>query len=246
MAETNHTSSATNHDHEASSPNVPLNANTAPEGLSRRTLMQLATSAAAIPAVALLPTPAAGAVVDRTAWDRAVAELRCAEANLSRISPIHDAAFDAAEAMCPRRAEFFSRYDLGCYADESRGREHNLAAAWLTIVRERGIATPIQDPTQSREVTSEARRVVDEFDAWRRRRDEAHAFHRCDEIDKQWEAAVDRVYDAREALLKSDAPDESALLLKLEILTKLMDGEQDLPHVKQLQTDAQRLLNAVN
>src|SRR4051794_16626258 len=101
---------------------VPSNAAPAArEGLSRRSAMtMLSAAAAAAPAVGFLPAfPVSAAVVtalppDHHAWDFALARLRSVEAEYQRFSPLHSAAFDAAEAECPYRRDFFSRYGLGC------------------------------------------------------------------------------------------------------------------------------------
>lgn len=213
-------------------------------GISRRDAMNMMTAVAAVPAVSMVPMAPAMASLkaDRTAWDRAVAHLRAAQSEYERIDPLRSAAFEAAEAECPRRAEFFSRYNLGCYDDQEKGREWNFAAAHITVVTERTAALRrALTPEEAKDATAQAKRIVDEFDDWVRRRGRAHARHDCEALEARFNAVVDRHYDAQDALLATEAPDHAAVLAKLEILVSMMDGQDDQKRVVAIRDDARRL-----
>lgn len=182
---------------------------------------------------------------DRAAWDRAVAYLRAVQAEYDLINPQHTAAFGAAEAICPREGEFYSRYGLGWYEEEATGRERNFYAARTTVVAERsrdlGRALTLDE---AKKAAAEARGAVDQFEAHLKRRDEVHAQYDCDGWENRFDAVVDRRWKAQNAVLRTKAPDQEAMLFKLELLAGIMDGEQDQQRVIAIRDDARRLLAA--
>jgi hypothetical protein len=190
-----------------------------------------------------ITAPAAREV--RVAWDRAIDDLRGVEEEYARVNPQHTAAFEAAEADCPRESEFFSRYNLGCYEDEGKGRVRNFRAARIALVTERcrELGRLLTD-TEAQEAAAEAERVVSEFDAWAKRRDEAHERHQCDMWETRFDALVDKRWAAQQAVINAEAPDLNAMLVKLELLASVMDGEVDQARVAAIRDDARRLLAA--
>jgi hypothetical protein len=217
--------------------------------ISRRTAMTMMSAVATVPATAFIPTASKASTrpVSRAAWDTRLGRLQAIQAEYDEINAAHSAAFDAAEAECPREEEFFRRYNLGCYDDKARGRERNERTAAWAIYSER-LAALVRSGSERRNLTDEeieeakrdAEKVVDRFDAWCTARDEAHDRHHCDQWERRFDALFDRRYKAQEAVLATPAPDQTALLVKFDILTAMMDGEQDLSRVELLQADARR------
>lgn len=189
-------------------------------------------------------TPASACGV-RAAWDQAVAHLRLVEEEFAHMSAQHTAAFEAAQAACPREAEFFSRYGLGCWENEDKGRALNLGAARAAVIRERcrdlgRMLTAEED----QHATAAAEHVVTSFDEWRKRYEEAHKRHHCDLWQERFDAVVDKRWSAQQAVIDAEAPDLQALLVKLEILIGMMDGQEDLGRVIAIREDARRLVAA--
>ena len=255
MAATNLTSSTTNGDPKASSPSVPSDAApTAGEGLSRRKLMQLAPTAAAVPLVGFLSAmPAAAAHTDRSAWNAVVDRLKCVQAEFARIEPQYTAAFDAAEAACPRKGEFFSRFGLGRYSDPVRDRERNERSAHEALYGER-LQELLRSDSVRRYLTdeevdlakSDAKKIVDEFDDHCARRDEAHELHNCDQWEERFNAIFCKRWEAQRAFLTTRAPDQEAVLAKLVLLADIMEGEQDQERVVGIRDDMRRLMTAIH
>jgi hypothetical protein len=212
--------------------------------------MQLAPTAAAVPLVGFLPAlPAAAARVDGSPWNAAVARLNRVQAEYARVDGPHTAAFDAAEAACPRQGEFFSRFGLGYHSDPVHGRERNERAAHEALYRER-LQQLLRSNSDRRYLTDEevdqakldAKKIVDEFDEHCRRRDEAHELYNCDEWEERFDAITDKRWEAQRALLMAAAPDQDAVLTKLELLAEIMEGEQDQERVIAIRDDMRRLL----
>lgn len=212
-------------------------------GISRREIMNAMT---AIAAISVCP-PAEAAVqplrASRVHWDSAVARLARIETEYKQVSAKHSAVFDAAEAACPRGDEFFSRYDLGCYNDLEKGREWNLRSAQMAIVAERAKEKPLT-PEQAGQAAEDARSVVDRFDAYLKRRDEVHALYDCDQWEERFDDLVDKRWNAQKAVVSAHAPDHAAVLVKLELLAEMMDGEEDQGRVVEVREDVRRLLAA--
>jgi hypothetical protein len=200
-----------------------------------------AAAAVAVPVAGFTGAiPAAAATSDRSAWAAAAARLRTVDAEFSRVSAQHSAAFRALNSACPRVDEFFSRYHLGCYKDG--GRDRNIRAAEQAILIERYKGRFVTR-AEVEEIKAEANRVVDEFDAWLERRRDAEIVHRADEWEERFDAVVDSRWRAREAVIKTDAPDHAALREKIELLAAMLDEEHELEYINPIRSDARRLLS---
>jgi hypothetical protein len=70
------------------------------------------------------------------------------------------------------------------------------------------------------------------------------ALARYDAAEKKHNKAADRRWKARTALLDTPAPDQAAMIAKLELLAEIMleSDEQDAKHVALIRDDAKRLL----
>jgi hypothetical protein len=206
--------------------------------------MNAMTAVAAVPAFALSEPVHARFVPlgSRSAWDRAAARVQELQAEYDRVNPQHSAAFDAAEAECPREEVFFRRYKLGC----NFSREENLRAAHQAVVLERVcvLGRSLRNGKEAAEAREEAIRIVDRFDDWRKRYTKAHERHDCDAWEERYNAVVDRRYEAQDALIAMKAPDHAAVLLKLEILAERMDGEDSQEYVEAVRDDMRRLTGA--
>lgn len=146
----------------------------------------LAGATAAVPITGA--SVAKAATADRSAWNKAVAWLKATEAEYSRVHARYSEAHDAAEAACPRRDEFFSRYGLGC----GLSRERNFRAAHITIVNERVDERRRRlSSEEAKQATADGYRVVDDFETWLACRDEAFREHDA------WESRFDAVVDKR-------------------------------------------------
>lgn len=201
--------------------------------MNRRDLLK----GAAVAPLAMLPIGSAIAA-DRGDWHKVVARYRTAVANEQRISAHCDALYKAANRVCPRRDEFFSRYNLGRGED----RKRNVHAAYMTLLIERSKGKAFTEE-QVKQTIADAEAVVVDFDQWAVAHDQAFSAH--DALVPQQDAAFDEVTAARTALIKTDAPDTAALLFKIELLaTYLEDVEsEDAEPGCNLRRDAQRLLS---
>lgn len=222
---------------------VSSNVSAAAEGMSRRQAMNMMTAVAAVPALALQTTPAWGKrTVDRRAWDTAVARLRAAEAEYERFGERQTAAHDAAEAACPREDHWFSRYDLGVYKNLDEGHERNIRAAQVSLVIERAYGRQLSDE-EARQVSADAERIVDDFEAYCARHKEA--FREYDILQERFDALVDQRERARDAVLAATAPDQQALRLKIEVLATMMREAdvEDADRIGAVLGDAKHLLH---
>lgn len=187
--------------------------------------------------------PVAGATLakaaDRRTWTEAVSGLRVAQAELRRFDALLSAAYEAADAACPRRDEFFSRYGMGIGWD----RERNVRQAYTALMIERAEAVPVT-AHDAKQASAVAERIVDEFEAWCARYSEA--FREYDALEKRFEQVVDERDAAQKALLATDAPDREALRFKIELLADMMNeaDADDAKHLTRIREDALRLLEA--
>lgn len=189
---------------------------------------------------AVATTPVAfAASPDRSAWNRAIARMEAAEAEERRTGAIMTAAHDAGEKACPRQDHFFRRYNLGV----GDSREKNFRAAHMNIVIERTTASGrVLTFDEARQATADAYRIVDDFETYCAKSEAAFAdYYRAEPI---YDAAVARREAAREFVLTLPAPDEAALLRKLELLTVWLDeyDNEDKGRVNAVVSDARRIL----
>jgi hypothetical protein len=187
--------------------------------------------------------PIAGATLakaaDRSEWNKAVARLKAVKAEYERVSAHSSATHDVAEASCPYRREFFSRYGLGATWD----RERNVRAAQRNIMIERAKGQRLT-ADEAKQATADAYHVVDDFEGWCARRDEAFREHHAWE--ERFDALADKRLSAQEAVLSIEAPDHEALLFKIELLAGMLNeaAVEDADRLNMIRTDARRLLPA--
>ena len=206
-----------------------------PHTTRRQALAGLAITAAlgTIPVTAL-----AKSTPNRAAWNTATARVRATSGAVKRIWDHCSAAHGEANAACPRREEFFSRYNLGWRSS----RESNFKSTQFAILMEHCHGKQSATDEDARQVIAETNRVLDDFEAYCAKHDEA--FGGYEEHQERFDAAVDAMDDARHALLIMPAPDPAALLEKIELLALIMDeaGVEDAERMAAVRTDARRLL----
>ena len=187
--------------------------------MSASTRRQLLGGMAVAAAVGAVPAMALAKGVDRSAWNKVVAEFERAEAHCLQLGDACDAASDAGAIACPDRPEFFSHYGMGC----GWTRERNFEAARWAVIREHKarLGRPLVYG-EGLAVAEEANRVVDDFDAWQAAHREA--YREYDRLEPLFDKAVDERNSARQALFTTPAPDEAALLFKIERLTAFLDA----------------------
>lgn len=204
------------------------------QALAGIALAGAATSSATVAAGTAF-VPRAG----RAAWDAAVARLNAAERAYERVAAIYERTYEAAEAACPRRDEFSTRYKVS----HGQSRESNHWAARSSLVMER-MKDRYLTADEARQATDDAWRIVDDFEAYSARRAEAYRDHSKAEAEHDV-AAWDRS-KARDALFATPAPDNAAMLFKIELLSNMMcEAEvEDADRLKAICTDARRLLTS--
>jgi hypothetical protein len=244
MAETNHTSSATNSDCNASSPGVSSDAKMAPEGFNRRKAMTAMTAIAVAPAATFLPLRAASAsTANRRDWDRALARYSEAKEAHDRVDAEHNAAVATYRAECGKPNPEFAYYRI-----DSAGIADRLNRS--ADIRRVG------NEIEARDYAGQAKLSADDFSAIARKAtllvDQYDEYlQRCEALeervigDKQdrWEAALDKLDAAQRALLGTPAPDAEAMLYKLTLLSVDMaqaDAEFQ-EDIVALREDARRL-----
>lgn len=205
-------------------------------------LTRRAALAATVAAASLAGVPASATILalpaDRSAWDRAVALLKEADAALERMDAVYTPAHEAAEAACPYQKEFFTRYHLG----SGISRDSNFRSAHMNLVIERAKGRPNLTAEEAKAIAADANRIVDEFETWSKRRE--IAFRGYDEIEKRFDTLVDERADARQAVIDTAAPDPAAMLFKMELVSEIMRecGAEDAESVAAIRNDARRLL----
>ena len=239
MAETNHTSSATNNDCNASSPNVPENERVT---LNRRQAMQLITSAATVPALAFAAVPASAAGLDRSTWDAEYARFKAVDVEYDRRILAEEEAREAVDAECPREDRFFDEYDLRM----GMKREAVVWHARHAVAEREGFNGLVLFPKESAVISNrkadalraEAERIADEFMAYQERHNEAWERHGVDGLREVAEEYRPLWFAARDRFMAVPAPDVEALLVKLQIAGTWVDDD----YVTSSFEDARRLL----
>lgn len=194
----------------------------------------LTMSLGAVPGRALA-TAASG----RPAWNAATARVRCLTDAVSRIGEHCTAAHEEAEKACPRKDELFSRYNL----HSGVSRKRNFQSAQMAVLMERCRGRASLSDEEARQATTEANRLVDEFEAYRAAREQA--FSEYDDIQDRFDKALDECDAARSALLNMPAPDQAALLEKIDLLAQILDEAcaEDKDRMAAVRADAHRLLS---
>ncbi len=166
--------------------------------------------------------------MSRAKWDAAWAALKAEEHAYGRSSAEYDGACQDLDRECPDRAAEFDEYGLRY----PRSREEALQTVVTTTTGKGSDASgPIMD---------EARRIVNDYFAWRERRKDAFGRF-AQTAERKHDDAVDKRHEARKALLAAPAPDRPALLAKIEVFAELLDSDE-LDLLNMLYPDALRLL----
>jgi len=177
----------------------------------------------------------------RNTWNAALAEYRREETDYAASAAEYEAQCQRYYEAHPDRSKEFAAYGLIA----ARGRADAIRTALLHLCHMHGAAkgdgAKLTD-SDLREINAEADRIVDDYFADRESGKEA--FERfIGAGERKHDRAVDKMHEAREALLLAPAPDAEAMLLKLDILAAYVreaDGE-DADHIASIRDDAHRL-----
>lgn len=200
----------------------------------RQALVGIGTALAAAPVAA---TGIATGKPDHSAWDAAVAKLATVDARYENMSALMTKMHDAAEAACPRQDECFQRHSLR----HGASYDSNFRAAHMSLIIERAKGRDILPADECKKITADAHCLVDDFEAYHARREEA--FRNYHPMEDEFDAVVDKRWQALNDLLTTPAPDEQAVLFKLERLTVEMTSAavEDAERVEAVRNDARRL-----
>ncbi len=184
------------------------------------------------------------AQTNRSAWDKEFARFQRVKAEYDRLCDAETAADEAAGEAVPREARVFDAYGL-YMGDRREAAVRSITAACCArdFGRQRGIPLYPKHEREAyeaklAEINAEAERVADEFMTFKARAEEAKRRYRCKELAEQRKAYLPRYLEAREALMVLPAPDNAALLTKLEIAAESQTDE----HAESALADARRLL----
>lgn len=176
---------------------------------------------AAVPAIGIVGAmPAlASPLIERAAWDRAEAAFRKVQAESQRLWAIHERADEMLENVEPKRPDhLFDQY--GLHMDMTRAD----AEYWLAVY-----FGPQPDKIA---------RFADELAAYQKATNECEAIHECERLFAEAQKLNPAYFAARKALLEIPAPDNKALLLKIELTVEA--GSDELSDA--LVIDARRVL----
>jgi hypothetical protein len=178
-------------------------------------------------------------------WRIVLSEYRQIEADYNKISAEHDEANAAYEREMGDPNPDFERYGLGRFGiiDDNRDKYIRNVETAIAIEDYRGQHITAEVYA---EIARKAATLVDEASADRRRSDEV--FERTiGSIDKQWEAQLGKLCEARGKLYDTPAPDAAAVVLKLSILAAEMKeaDAEDAENVEAIRADAERLFGKV-
>ncbi len=182
--------------------------------------------------------------VDRSVWDKEFARFQRVKAEYDRLCDAETAADDAAGEAVPREARFFEQYGLYMGNDRKAAVRAITHACYRRDLGQRGYPLYPQREREAfdakmAEINAEAERVADEFITFKARTEEAKRRYRCKELAEQRSSYLPRYVEARDALIAVPAPDNAALLTKMEIAAESLDDE----HAESALLDARRLLN---
>lgn len=225
------------------SSNVPDHAGDG-AGVTRRNAMNMMTALAAVPAVGLPAGALALVTTDRSAWDSALARYQHAKSTFDRLWEEASAAEESWDAACPREARYFDKYNLGI----GMNRERAFSELRYQLCQRAGINGLVISPPQRRKeceakldaIGKEAERIADEFMTYQQRHADTKRSCRVEETtDAAHDYGEQHFFPSREALMRLPAPDQAALLVKMEISTRSLDDE----HAESTLADARRLLS---
>ncbi len=167
--------------------------------------------------------PAPAMPVDRDAWDNVLANYRDAAAVHKEVWDRFEAAEEAVDACTPERVDrYFEDYGLGI------GMKRDDIEFWL-----RRYVTRTCEKL-------DVQAVADEFDAYQAETIAARERFQTDNLYQEGKAINPLFSAARDQLMRCPAPDQSSLLLKIEVASISLDDE----HASHMLADARRLLAA--
>ena len=179
--------------------------------------MALASAAVAVPtAIAQAYTG-----TSRYAWDEALAEFRHVDVTFKALIDRHDAAQEAAAVAHPRVGRYFDKYRLGMSMDRER------VVYWLRCYE---LTTKTKVDVQA---------TADEFMAYQLAAKEATDRFGVGRTDERVEEFRPVYFRTRDRLMAVRAPDNAALLVKIEMATTSLDED----HAESTLADARRLLS---
>lgn len=247
MTKTNHTTSATNSDCEATSPSVPETAPSARGAMNRRQVMTAMTAIAATPA---FPAPALASAIrapDRRPWDTAMAKWQRAKHHLEKTTiPEWERASSAYAAACDSIPHQSFTFKGANYTSTlTTANKNDVALARRVLPRLERIAS--ERPSPELDIYRQIIAADEARQAARKRIAERTGYAAaCDREN----VAEEALSDAESALLRMPAPDCEALMWKLEFLYGEEARDSDdyapawaLPIVDACLADARRLLS---
>lgn len=174
-------------------------------------------------------------------WRSVLSDHQREEAAYRRVEEEYSAACAAFDAECPTEAQDkFEALELRFTRDD---RDQLIRDAEIRIVMRdfKGRST-VLSPDELAAVTHEAATIVDDFLAYRAKRDEAYK-RIVTPAEQKHNDASDKRWNARDKLLTTPAPDPDAMLFKLELLAADMAeaAADDAERVAAIRDDAKRL-----
>lgn len=154
------------------------------------------------------------------AWDEAFGRFAEIDAAFDEAIERHTAADEAADVEVPREDRFFDEYNLGMGMSRERVLDALRSYGWRA-------GEAVDEPA-----------ILAEFEDYQARVRAANKRHRVEELDAKVDELREPWREAREALMAVPAPDQAALLVKLEVA--LISGCDD--HADSALADARRLL----
>jgi hypothetical protein len=246
MAKPNDSTSAISCDREQASSSVPSNADKARAGLSRRSAMQIMTSAAAVPVTAFgAAMPAFARRTDRSPWDAAMARFRIADREADEAG----ARFNGVEEKFFELLQKIPHVTIG--PDLYTGRTQPVSTEDAQMVRE--ARTLVRQLAEGRrwhepgipgleEHTQFCRNLAaaaDKRDAQIEALDAELGYSKANDAH---DAAIEKMCAARDRLIEMPAPDGEALLWKLDWLFFSDHCWTEEGYVDQTVADTRRML----
>lgn len=186
---------------------------------SRRSLLAGMAAAPAILALGSAPALAASPV-DRSAWDRALAEYEAAHAAHRAYAPTYDRAHEAWASGRQAIQEAMDALPWREFPYENRGhvaRVMDVEQRWARFLAGEG-KTWSAPPAQARQRKARYRAALDAVLEFRRKEAELEARSGLAEAEPRSMELFERLGAASGALLRLPAPDSTALLWKMEYL----------------------------
>ena len=162
--------------------------------------------------------------MSRASWDAAFASYSEANRQFDEAIDRHTEAEEAASAVCPREDEYFDTYRLG-----------------IGMNRERVVsALQLYNASRVEQDRIDVNSIAEGFMALQQRHVAANQKFRVNDLDEAVAALSPAFMATRDALMLLPAPDQSALLAKIEIAFRSLDYD----HAESALADAKRMLTA--